>query len=109
MEYVELKQKIEYYNGDDGFELLYEILDDSNCDLALALEIFFLADGYVYLENSVPNPNLKEWCSFVENLYYNILKGKYIKTQSAFEIPLNKVQKYKLSKKNVPAVFLMDL
>ena len=109
MEYLELKQRIREYNWDDGFVVVQEILDDSNCDLALALEIFYLADGYAYLENFNTNFKLEDWSSFISNLYKDIIDGKYKKTKSVFEIPLSKVQKYKFIKKQVPEVFLTDL
>lgn len=51
MAYVDLKNKLDEYNWDDGFEVPRTILADPDCDLALALEIFYLAGGYEYLEN----------------------------------------------------------
>lgn len=82
MVYNDLKSKLNKYNWDNGFEIPNEILADSSCDLALALEVFYLADGYGYLEKS---------------------------TDTTFEIPLNKAQRYKLRKKGVPEIFLTDL
>lgn len=109
MEYIKLKQKVRNYNWDDGFSIPQEILDSPQCDLELALEIFYLADGYAYLDNPMVGSDLKEWSTFISDLYNNILDGKYVSTQSGFEIPLNNVQKYNLRKKQVPEVFLSDL
>ena len=39
MAYVDLKNKLDEYNWDDGFEIPRTILADPDCDLALALEI----------------------------------------------------------------------
>lgn len=44
-----LRQLLNEYNWDDGFDLAKEMLENPDCDLALALEIFYLADGYSYL------------------------------------------------------------
>lgn len=109
MEYIELKQKVRNYNWDDGFSIPQEIIDSPQCDLALALEIFYLADGYAYLDNPMAGSNLKGWNTFIIGLYDKILDGKYVRTQFGFEIPLNNMQKYKLRKKQVPEVFLTDL
>lgn len=105
----ELRQLLNEYNWDDGFDLPKELLKNPNCDLALALEIFYLADGYSYLIDKSNNTSLKEWKFFVEKLYADILEGKYIQTESTFENPLTKVQRYKLKMQQVPDIFLLDL
>lgn len=84
MVYNDLRSKLNEYNWDDGFEIPKEILAAPGCDLALALEIFYLSDGYAFL-------------------------GNLTKTSTAFEIPLSKVQKYKLQKKGISKIFLTDL
>lgn len=109
MIYDDIKNKLNEYNWDDGFEVPKEILNDANCDLAMALEIFYLADGVCYLENPSYNPNLEKWSLFIATLYNDILNGKYPKTDTLFEVPLSKVAKYKLRKAQVPEVFLTDL
>ncbi len=112
MQYHDLKNMIEDYNWDDGFETPNEMVNDPNCDLALALEIFYLADGYSFItrtsEDSI-SVYESEWNEFVSNLYINILNNRYKKTDVSFYIPLTKVQKYKLSKKGIPDIFLNDL
>lgn len=109
MVYYDLKSKLSEYNWDDGFEALQKILSDSNCDLALALEIFYLADGYGYLEKSTTTTALEEWNGFITTLYNDILNNRFSHTNTSFEIPLSKVQKYKLRKNQVPEIFLTDL
>ena len=59
MPYTDLKKKLDEYNWDDGFEVPRTILADPDCNLALALEIFYLAGGYEYLENQCEEPNCK--------------------------------------------------
>ena len=104
-----LKYLLNEYNWDDGFDLPKELLENSDCDLALALEIFYLADGYSYLIDKAKSTPIKEWKLFVEKLYVDILAGKYIQTASNFENPLTKVQRYKLKKQQIPDIFLIDL
>lgn len=109
MAYYDLKRKISAYNWDDGFELPKEILANPDCDLALALEIFYLADGYGYLEQPRNATVSAEWNRFIAALYNDILNHKFPKSDTSFEIPLSKVQKYKLKKKGISELFLTDL
>lgn len=104
-----LRQLLNEYNWDDGFDLPKKILENLDCDLALALEIFFLADGCRYLVDRSNNTSLKAWKFFIERLYADILEGKYIQTESNFKNPLTKVQRYKLKKLQIPEIFLRDL
>ena len=105
----ELRKLLSEYNWDDGFDLPNELLANPDCDLALALEIFFLADGYAYLTDRSCNASLQEWRLFIEKLYADISDGKYIQTESAFVNPLTRVQKHKLKNQQIPDIFLTDL
>lgn len=109
MVYNDLRSKLNEYNWDDGFEILEEILADPVCDLALALEIFHLGDGYAYLEDLTKTTELKEWGRFIAALYSDILNNRFPKTGTSFKNPLSKVQKYKLRKKGISEIFLTDL
>lgn len=50
------------YNCGNGFEIPYNIINNSNCDLGTALMIFFDDDGHRILENreELKNLNLKQ-------------------------------------------------
>lgn len=109
MVYNDLGNMLNEYNWDNGFEIPKEILADPRCDLALALEIFYLSDGYAYLEDLEKTTDLKEWNSFITALYDDISNNKFPKTGKSFKIPLSKVQKYKLQKKGISKIFLVDL
>lgn len=109
MIYNDLRSKLNEYNWDDGFEIPKQILADPSCDLALALEIFYLSDGYAFLDDSTKTADLKEWGRFITVLYDDILNNKFPKTSTAFEIPLSQVQKYKLQKKGISKIFLTNL
>jgi len=104
-----LRQLLNEYNWDDGFDLPKELLENPYCDLSLALEIFYLADGYSYLIDKSRSTSLVEWKLFIEKLYVDILEGKYIQIASTFKNPLTKVQRYKLKSQQIPDIFLTDL
>ena len=63
--YEELKQQLFDYNWDDGFSFPQNLLNNDECDLALALDIFYLADGYGYIQN-YPNVDYgtEDWLNF---------------------------------------------
>lgn len=109
MSVSDLERILNEYNWDDGFKIPRKLLGNPDCDLALALEIFYLADGYAYFEGLAENTWRKEWKQFICSLYNDILDGKYMKSARRFEIPLTGVQKYKLQKRQIPEVFLTDL
>lgn len=103
-----IEQVLEAYNWDDGFELPQRLLGGTGCDLGIALNIFYLADGDAYLmDRSIQGP--EPWLSFVSQLYERIVRGEFVRSKRPFEIPLTKVQRYKLAKLGVEPVFLTDL
>ena len=73
----DLRSKLNEYNWDDGFEIPKEILVAPGCDLALALEIFYLSDGYAFLDNLTKTTDVKEWGRFITVLYDDILNNKF--------------------------------
>ena len=80
MTYEELKNLLDNYNWDDGFELPKKILEDPSCDLALALEIFYLGDGFTYFQTYAHNiGGTKEWFNFISKLCEDIENGRYKK------------------------------
>ncbi|MDO4469050.1 MAG: DUF4274 domain-containing protein [Bacillota bacterium] len=103
MIYNDLKSKLNKYNWDDGFEIPKEILDAPSCDLAL--EIFYLSDGYAFLDDLTKTTDFKKWGRFITILYEDILNNKFPKTSTSFESPLSKLQKYKLQKKVSQKIF----
>ena len=102
MTYEEYQKCIEEYNWDDGFALPKDILSRPQCDLALAIKIFYAGDGYGYLMNG--KGSQKAWNCFIRDLYQDILNGRY-KREHPCIIPLTKVQIYKLKKMNIPPIF----
>lgn len=109
MGYDEMQTALREYNWDDGFLFPQKLLDDPACDLALALEIFYLADGCAYLSGAWKESRLTQWKEFIDRLYWEILEGRYPETMNDFSVPLNRVAKHKYKRNGVPEVFLTDL
>ena len=99
MVYNDLENMLNEDNWDNGFEIPKEILADPRCDLALALEIFYLSDGYAYLEDLEKTTDLKEWNSFITALYDDISNNKFPKTGKSFKIPLSRFKNTSFRKK----------
>lgn len=102
MTYEDMQKQIDQYNWDDGFEFVKNLLNEPLCDLALAIKIFYLGDGYGFLING--NSCQNAWNTLMQKLYQDILAGKY-KNNHPYEIPLTKVQVHKMKKMNIPTVF----
>ena len=110
MQYEEMQQKLHQYNWDDGFDLPWKIISDKNCDLAIALEVFYLADGFGYFQTFIHNVGgTKEWFCFMATLYEKIVNGTYPKTNHTYQIPLSKVQRMRMAKYHIPSIFLNDI
>ena len=108
--YEEMDKSIEEYNWDDGYSLPQKILEDQNCDLALALKIFYLGDGYGYLQTKGHVDSSDTWPQFICRLYSEIIDNKYQRVSGHhYAIPITKVQKYKLAKQGVPGILWMDI
>ena len=109
MVYNDLRSKLNEYNWDDGFEIPKQILAAPSCDLALALEIFYLSDGYAFLDDSTKTTDLKEWRKFITVLYDDILNNKFPKTSPPIEIGIYLFLLFILQKKGISKIFLTDL
>ena len=101
---AKLKTKMDMYNYvhdydfDEGFEIPAAILQMESCTLQIALQIFWLADGYTYLQDKEGDSDQPEWTAFMAGLYRDILAGKYKVGKLAFDPELNKVQIFKFKK-----------
>lgn len=104
----QLDQILRGHQWERGFQVPRGILAEPACDLSLALEMFYRAGGYDYLEENRKALN-SEALVFLGMLYNHIAAGKYQKSMRHYEIPLTKIQRYKLERKQIPAVFLTDL
>lgn len=103
----QLDAAVKAYNFDDGFRYPRMMIDSPACDLGIALQIFYLSDGYSFLCGFESSD--KNWKGFLQDLYDRIINGRYKVGEVEYEIPLTKVQRYKLSNNNVDNVFLNDI
>lgn len=120
--YTLLVEKVDSYDWSKGGSFPGKVLKDIHCDLALALKIFYLLDGYSFLSVTLHNDSsgntsskmsgnkaAEKQTAFIEKLYGDILKGRYAQGPGTFKNPLTKVQKYKLRKLDTPDIFLEDI
>ncbi len=102
-----LKEILVKTAGRGGFEIPALILKEPACDLSLAIEIFYLCNGYGYFLNS--NSGSEEWRKFISELYGRILSGEFSREDYHYEIPLTETQREQMRENNVPEIFLQDL
>ena len=105
-----LRQLALAYNWDDGLSFPTRIADHPNCDLAVALELFWLANAdAVYLGDSSETSYNADWYAFSQTLASRILTNHYPVGSGSFELPLTRVQVYNFRKRGLPDVFLTDV
>ena len=96
------------YNWDDGFEAPQCIINNKNCDLATALMVFELAEGYILFFDEPESDYNVAWFKFVTELKSKIENGFYSKKAIQYIPELSRADKYKLKKAfpDIPDVFL---
>ena len=104
----QLDQILQGYQWERGLQVPRGILAEQACDLSLALEMFYRAGGYDFLEENRKVLGT-EALVFLSTLYSHIAAGKYKRSMRHYAVPLTKIQRYKLERRQVPAVFLTDL
>lgn len=102
------------YNWDDGFDIPNLILNNSKCDLSIALLLFYQAEGTEFWKSDFSDADgfvVKEHYAFISKLHNDIVNGRYVKGNIQFKIPLSRVEKYKLGKllSENEEVFLNDI
>ena len=86
------------YNWDNGFDIPNAILKNSKCSLSVALLLFSLSDGYMYLQYKKCSEGTKAWSLFIKNLYERIINKDFYDGITAFNPQLSKVEEYKIKK-----------
>ena len=86
------------YNWNNGFKVPQIIVDNPACSLGTALMLFYLADGFRYLTEKDVDSAIPDWLEFVSGLYRRIIAGAFADRSIGFEVPLSKVQIFKLKK-----------
>lgn len=104
----QLDQILRSHQWTRSFAVPRGILAEPSCDLSIALEIFYLAGGYAYLDGDHASLDA-ETLKFLSVLHQEISAGKYQRSTRHYSIPLTKIQRYKLEKKRIPVIFYTDL
>lgn len=104
-----LQVLVEHYNWDDGFEIPTLIANHSKCDLAVALQMYWLAESDYALadrpEERKRNPE-SAWAIFGAMLTERLVNGYYRRGTASYEVDLMPVHFYKLRKRGFPEVLL---
>ncbi len=94
------------YNWDDGLGVPELISVHPNCDLSVALELFWLANAdEIVLGKAQESPYNADWRSFCSRLSEKISRGEYASSENLYSPPLTRVQAYNLRKQGLPEVF----
>jgi len=110
MTYEEMTESVRNYDFSDDFLLAEKILTSPLCDLALALRIFYLANGYEFLKDATGHGGGDaRWLFFMSTLKKDIESGTFKDEGRPFRIPLTRNQKAGLKKMRIRDVFLTDL
>ena len=106
----ELKDAAQEYNWDDGFAIPISIANHRQCDLSVALSLFWLSEAIVWFTGEVKaNEYNQPWASFCSLITNRILNGYYKVGSGGFTCPLTKVQVFKYQKQGVPPVLLSNI
>ena len=107
-----LEQALDYCNWGDGVELLYYIAMHKNCELAVALRIFYDGEGYLkfldeeYYEEESDD---SKWKCLIETVYSRIIEGCYSQKELHYTIPLDDEDKQELKRQGVPEIIWKDI
>ena len=110
MTYEEMTESIRDYDFSDDFILAEKILTSPLCDLALALKIFYLANGYEFLKDPTGHSGGEaRWLFFMSTLKKDIESGTFKNEGRPFRVPLTRNQKAGLRKMRIRDIFLTDI
>jgi len=99
----------EAYNWDDGMVIPTAMIHHRCCDLGLALRLFELAEGIVWLTEKNDWKYQEAWAAFCKDLASRVQRGAYVAGAVAYESSLSAVQRHKALKAGVPAIFLTSV
>lgn len=106
----DLNQLIDVYNWDDGFIVPNAVMTHRECDLGIALKLFWLSDAAQLFADSFDESRaLREWIEFCRILTSLITSGKYMTSMITYTVPINSVAKRKLANRSVPAILYTDV
>jgi|GEM_PF-5970542 len=106
----QLLELARYYNWSDGLSVPQAISDHPACDLGLALNLFELAEGTVFLASPEQDWSCqRDWAEFCRALSGRILSGHYSTGTIPFVTEFSPVQCLKLRRQGIPDMFFAPL
>lgn len=99
-----LHDLLDTYNWDDGLDIPVAIANNSNCELATAIRLFWLSGGGHFYESDERvevEPDLVEFWSMLSE---RVLSNHYFVSKVSHFEEFNKVAIYKFDKANVPKI-----
>jgi len=104
---TELQDAARTHNWDDGFAIPLDIANHRLCDLAVALDLFWLAEAILWYQGEIEEDIYNgEWVAFSKLITSRILNDSYKVGTAEFRSEFGRVQRYKYLKSGVPALLL---
>jgi len=101
----ELYTLLDHYNWDDGFEIPMVIADHSECDLAIAIKLYWLSEAdYWYESDEEVDQFSKSHYEFSRLITERLLSGYYEIGKLSHSENFNRVQIYKFKKQGYPEI-----
>jgi len=98
------------HNWDDGLDIPLAIAEHPRCDLAVALELFWLAEAIGWYTHDVPSDDFnQEWVAFCALVTGRILAGHYQRGSASFKSPLGAAQLHKYRNRGVPELLMNSI
>jgi hypothetical protein len=106
----DLNQLIDVYNWDDGFIVPNAVMEHRECDLGIALKMFWLSEAAQLFSDSFDDSKSpRQWIDFCRTLASLITTGTYVTSTITYMVPINSVAKRKLANRGVPAILYTDV
>lgn len=108
----ELQYCAEAYNWDDGYRIPRLIANNPQCDLGVAVELFWLAEGMDWYlgDKEIGNEDWqREHSKFCKLITDRILSGHYRVGSTSFDPGLSKVKQATYRKQGVPDILISPL
>lgn len=105
---AELQLLANKYNWDDGFALPTAIADHPNCDLGVALTLFWLAEAQSWYTGEIePSSFNADWVEFCRLISNRIQGSYYAPGPTGFEF--DELSRRKYQRLGIPDVFLVKV
>jgi len=106
---AELQYLLSIYNWDDGYAIPTAIAMHPKCDLAVALELFWLAWAVGWYLKEVAFTEFDDEAEFCCLITNGILNGQYRRGTTSYNLGLTASQLYRYRKQGVPEILLSNV